>query len=432
MLIECESSQVGDVMINGDDEKIENIAKMLNSEMNKRKKLFMAYNGNYQDYIKLSGQTLPNIVVVINSIEVLTEVYQEYTEKIIGPVREGSKYGIYFVILTTSQSTVKFKVSQSCKLALCLQMNGANDYRDILGKTEGLVPSAILGRGLIRIGEVCEFQTASITEEDSSYNVIKETVDGLKAKNLPKAKPVPVMPETIKIDLFRTKYLGLDTVPIGLTRDSLNAQLYDFKKETFNIISSNELETMKPFIKNLIAILERNNTFNKIIVDVSNFFEDLQTTIPYESTDFNKVVDSLKEYNTKVQEVLNQNNMNPRSVKDMPNNVCMVIGIEKFFNKLDEDHKTAFKEILSTNKEVAKTNFIFVDVPGAFKKFEQDDWYKAAVNANDGIWIGGGVTQQYLIKLTIQLTSFSNITNEFGVYVKNGMPIIIKPVNEIK
>ena len=427
-----EAPQVGDVMINGDDEKIENIAKMLNSEMNKRKKLFMAYNGNYQDYIKLSGQTLPNIVVVINSIEVLTEVYQEYTEKIIGPVREGSKYGIYFVILTTSQSTVKFKVSQSCKLALCLQMNGANDYRDILGKTEGLVPSAILGRGLIRIGEVCEFQTASITEEDSSYNVIKETVDGLKAKNLPKAKPVPVMPETIKIDLFRTKYLGLDTVPIGLTRDSLNAQLYDFKKETFNIISSNELETMKPFIKNLIAILERNNTFNKIIVDVSNFFEDLQTTIPYESTDFNKVVDSLKEYNTKVQEVLNQNNMNPRSVKDMPNNVCMVIGIEKFFNKLDEDHKTAFKEILSTNKEVAKTNFIFVDVPGAFKKFEYDDWYKASANTNDGIWIGGGVTQQFLIKLTLQLTSFSNIENNFGVYVKNGMPTIIKMINEIK
>ena len=86
-------------MINGDDEKINNIAKMLNSEMNKRKKLFMSYNGNYQDYIKLSGQTLPNIVVVINSIEILTEVYQEYTEKIIAPIREGSKYGIYFVII---------------------------------------------------------------------------------------------------------------------------------------------------------------------------------------------------------------------------------------------------------------------------------------------------------------------------------------------
>ena len=124
--------------------------------------------------------------------------------------------------------------------------------------------------------------------------------------------------------------------------------------------------------------------------------------------------------------------MNPRSVKDIPNNACIVIGIDKFFNKLDEDHKSMFKDILSTNKEIAKTNFVFIDIPSAFKKYEFDEWFKNAANTNDGIWIGGGVTQQFLIKLTLQLTSFSNITNEFGVYVKNGMPVIIKMVNEIK
>ena len=61
-----------------------------------------------------------------------------------------------------------------------------------------------------------------------------------------------------------------------------------------------------------------------------------------------------------------------------------------------------------------------------------DDWYKAIVNQTEGIWIGGGVTQQFLIKLTIQLTSLSNISDEFGVYIKNGMPTIIKMINEVK
>ena len=427
-----DAPQVGDVMINGEDEKINNIAKMLNSEMNKRKKLFMSYNGNYQDYIKLSGQTLPNIVVVINSIEILTEVYQEYTEKIIAPVREGSKYGIYFVILTTSQSTVKFKVSQSCKLALCLQMINANDYRDILGKTNGLVPSATLGRGLVRIGEVCEFQTASITNEESAYSIIKATIERLNAANLPKAKPVPVMPEVIKLDLFSNKYNGLDSVPIGIIRDSLNAQLYDFKKNVFNIISSNEIELTRPFIKNLISLFEKNNTFSKIVIDANSFFENYNSSIELVDSNFDSVVDRLKGINDKIQEILKANNMNPRSVSELPNTACIVVGIDKFFNKLDDEHKNIFKELLSTNKEVAKLNFIFVDIPSAFKKFEYDDWYKASVNSNDGIWIGGGVTQQFLIKLTIQLTSFSNIPNDFGVYVKNGMPVIIKMINEIK
>jgi len=427
-----EAPQVGDVMINGEDEKIENIAKMLNSEMNKRKKLFMAYNGNYQDYIKMSGQSLPNIVVVINSIEILTEVYQEYTEKIIAPVREGSKYGIFFVILTTSQSTVKFKVSQSCKLQLCLQMNNANDYRDILGKTNGLVPSASLGRGLVRMEGVCEFQTASITAEESSFNAIKTVVERLKAANLPKARPIPVMPEVIKLNLFKSKYIGLDTVPIGIIRDSLNAQLFDFKKNTFNIISSNEIDTMRPFVKNLLTLFTMNNTFNKLVIDASNFFENFDLNLDYVETGLDAAVDKLKAVNDEYQNVLKENNMNPRSVKDMPNMACVIIGIDKFFNKLDEDHKNIFKEILSNNKEIAKVNFIFIDIPSAFKKFEYDDWYKSTVNANDGIWIGGGVTQQYLIKLTIQLTAFSNIGNEFGVFVKNGMPTIIKMINEIK
>ncbi len=427
-----EAPQIGDVMINGEDEKIENIAKMLNSEMNKRKKLFMSYNGNYQDYIKMSGQTLPNIVVVINSIEILTEVYQEYTEKIISPVREGSKYGIFFVVLTTSQSTVKFKVSQSCKLQLCLQMNNANDYRDILGKTNGLVPSATLGRGLCRLESVCEFQTASITEDDSSFKTIKSTVERLIAAKLPKAKAVPVMPDVIKLDLFKNKYTGLDTVPIGIIRDSLNAQLYDFKKNAFNIISSNEMDRMRPFVKNLLALFAMKNNFNRIVIDASNFFENFDLQLEYVENNFDAAIDKIKAYNDEVQKVLKENNMNPRSVKDMPNTACVILGLDKLYNKLDEDHKNVLKDILASNKEVAKINFIFVDVPSSFKKFEYDDWYKAAVNPIDGIWIGGGVTQQYLIKLSIQLTSFSNINEEFGVFVKNGMPTIIKMVNEIK
>ena len=392
----------------------------------------MPYNGNYADYIKMSGQTLPNIVVVINSIEVLTEVYQDYTEKIIAPIREGGKYGINFVILTTSQNTVKFKVSQSCKQLLCLQMNNANDYRDVLGKTNGVVPSAILGRGLVKIDSVCEFQTASITMDESPFNTIKEIIERLKATNMQKARSIPVMPEVIKHDLFNSKYLGLDTVPIGIIRDSLNAQLYDFKKNVFNIISSNELELTKPFVKNLIKLFERNTTFNKYIIDANNYFDTFQTSITIENNKFNDAVDFIKGINDKIQKVLSENNMNPRSVKDIPNTAVIILGIEKFISKLDDEHSKTFKEILAQNKETAKINFIFVDIPSSFKKYEYDEWYKAVVNSSDGIWIGGGVTQQFLIKLTIQLTSLSNISEEFGVFVKAGMPTIIKMINEVK
>ena len=37
-----------------------------------------------------------NIVVCINSIDILNEVYNEIVEKYIPIIREGNKYGIYF------------------------------------------------------------------------------------------------------------------------------------------------------------------------------------------------------------------------------------------------------------------------------------------------------------------------------------------------
>ena len=424
--------QVGNVILNGDDEKLENMAKMLVSEMNKRKKAFMSYNGNYQDYIKLSGKTLPNIVVIINSIEVLTEVYQDYIDKLMPVIREGSKYGINFVLTTASQNTIKFKVAQCCKQQICLQLNGDNEYRDILGKTEGLVPFACLGRGLIKLDRVVEFQTASITSGDSSFNAIKELVDVLNTKGFEKARAIPVMPDIIELGLFGNKYEDLSTVPIGLTKESLNAALYDFSKNVINIVSSNEMETTKRFMLNLLKLFEMNNNFNKVVVDACNYFDEFTYKINLIDKKFNDVIDQLKAIDDQIQQIYNDNNQNPKALRGVPNNLIVIFGVDKFITRLDDEHKNIFKEILAHNKETLKINFLMVDIPASFKKFEYDDWFKSNVNSNEGIWIGGGITQQYLLKTTTQPSSISNIDNDFGVSIKVGVPTVVKLVNEIK
>ena len=428
-----DAPQVGNVILNGDDEKLENLAKMLNSEMNKRKKLFMSYNGNYEDYLKLSGRSLPNIVVLINSIEVLTEVYQDYIDKLVPVIREGSKYGINFVITTANQNSIRFKVAQCCKQVICLQMNNETDYRDILGKTNGLVPFACLGRGLIKLDRVVEFQTVSICDGDSSFNAIKELIGKLNEKGINKAKEIPVMPETIEISRFGDKYKDLTTVPIGLNKETLVAHLYDYTKNVCNIVSSNEFENMREFILNFIKVIEQNNdTFGRVVVDACNFFEEFNYNINLMDNDFGRVIDELKQIDDNLQSTLANNNMNLRSIKDVKNYMVVIIGFNKFFDKLDDEHKQMFIDILANEKETLKINFVLFDVPNSFKKYEYEDWYKNSFNTNDGLWIGSGVTQQFLLKTTIQPSGISNIENDHAVAIKNGMPVIIKIINEIK
>ena len=421
--------QVGNSIINGEDEKLENLAKMLFSEMNKRKKLFSEYNGNYDEYIKSSGEKIPNIIVVINGLDVLNEMYQDYLDTIIPIIREGTKYGINFVMTATGPSSVKFKISQSCKQTICLQMKNESDYKDVLGKTNGIIPSSYVGRGLVKLEHVVEFQTAVIDKENS-YLKVKELIASLNEKGINRAKEIPVMPEEVKLSLFAQKYLGLDTVPLGLTKETLNALTYDFKKNVVTLISSTDIDNMSIFINNFIKTLESNNTFNTMCVDAGNYFETFNHKATYVNSGFDSFIDSLSSYNQKLQDILNANNMNLRSLSDAKNNVVVIVGFDKFFSKLDDDHKAKFKEILDAQKEILKLTFVFIEVPGSLKKYEYEEWYKNGVNTNDGIWIGNGVSGQYSIKLSVQPSGINTIENDYAVVIKNGMPTVIKTINE--
>lgn len=424
--------QVGNVIVNGDEEKLENLVKMLNTEMNKRKKLFMSYNGNYHDYIKSSGNSLPNIVVIINAIEVITEVDSDYIDKITPIIREGSKYGIHFVITTTSVSSIRYKVSQSCKQLMCLQMSNETDYRDILGKTNGLVPSSCLGRGLVKLDRVLEFQTAFISSDGNQYDAINDLISKLNEKGIDKARAIPIMPDIITVDKFDDQYLGISTVPIGLTKETLVSSLYDFSKSVINLVLTNEIDNAKVFIPNYIKMLEKNVTFNKVVIDACNYFDDFNYNINLINNDFANVINQLKGIDDGLKDILSKNNMNLRSIKDMKNNLVVIIGISKFYNALDDEHKEMFTNILNSQKELLKINFVFIDTLGSVKKHEYEDWYKNNVDTNNGIWIGEGITSQYTIKLNIQPSGINLIENDYGVIVKNGIPTVVKFINEIK
>ena len=142
--------------------------------------------------------------------------------------------------------------------------------------------------------------------------------------------------------------------------------------------------------------------------------------------------DRIKVSDDSIQKILSENNMNTRSLKKLPNNLCIIFGISKFMNKLDDEHKTIFKKIIQNNKEALKINFVFIDVPSNIKTFEFEDWFKNTVNLNEGIWIGGGFAQQFILKSVMQPQGISNMDNEYGIYLKNGIPTIFKIINEFK
>ena len=160
--------QVGDVIFVNENEKLVNLFNTINKELEIRKKLFIDYNGDYNLYIKNSGKTLPRYIVIINNYEIFNENYEDYVDIVSSLSRECERYGISFIITASGVNSVRGKTSQNFGNQLCLQFNDPSDYSNILGSTHGMVPSDILGRGLVKLkGELYEYQTAYPTKWDN-------------------------------------------------------------------------------------------------------------------------------------------------------------------------------------------------------------------------------------------------------------------------
>ena len=85
-------------MLSVDTEKITKSFSVLNDLIIERKRLFSDYNGDYFNYSKHSGKTVPLIVFIINNYDSFSEMYGRYEDDIVRYSREGKRYGIIMII----------------------------------------------------------------------------------------------------------------------------------------------------------------------------------------------------------------------------------------------------------------------------------------------------------------------------------------------
>lgn len=162
--------QVMDVVQGYEEKKFERVLEFLSVEIENRKKQFSRYGGSYHNYIRNSGNTMPNIVVMMLNCAVAFEESSSYDrmQHFIQLSREGAQYGVYFVVTAVDERSVRSQLAANFKQVFVLQQNKEDTYRDILGKTDGLIPAPYLGRGIFkRGGIVYEFQTKIMFEEET-------------------------------------------------------------------------------------------------------------------------------------------------------------------------------------------------------------------------------------------------------------------------
>ena len=405
--------QIGDVVFINESEKLNNLFSRISKELERRKKLFADYNGNYNLYIKNSGHFLPQYIIFINNYEALSENYEDYTDIISSLSREGEKYGISFVITASGVNAVRGKTSQNFNKQLCLQFNDSSDYASILGSTHGMVPSNIEGRGLIKIdNEIYEFQTAYPYKWDEINTFIKNICNQLNEKVKNKADKIAILPNHVRIQDISSNIQNIKRVPIGIQKNSLEISTFDFMKNPISLIATQDVSLLDKFVPSLSQVFQNIFNVELNVIDANEVIKDTSTFKNYYGNNLSESLDKLREvYNTDNNKI----------------NIFLIFGIETFMNAFDSKTQIEIKTILNNLKNKKNIRVVIADSVDKIKIYEYDDFYRNNVQANNAIWIGSGITEQFTIKSsTYNRETRAQIDNDFGYNVDRGNAILIK------
>ena len=407
--------QVGDVVVSSEQEKVHNLFKLLRRELEQRKAKFADFGGDYQSYCKSGHQETPNIVVVLNNFSAFVELYEDYQDEFTILSRDGVKYGIYFVVTAGSTNAVRYRTQQNFKMILTMQLNDATDYSMVVGKTDGLVPSKFKGRGLVLLDKVYEFQTAYCSKDNDVQETIKSLCAELSKASDVRAKPVPVLPDVVDYEFVSSSIGSLSKVPVGVSKSTLDVLTANIESYVLYPVLCQEIFETRRFCETFARVL--SDVCETIVVDTEKILEDssVHTTDDYEDL-VQSIFDDLVERNN----VYKDSGLDVNSIRSYKPKVIIVAGLKKLIDILSADKKDKLATMIDKAESFYGIHFVIVESPTQFNTVCFDTRIKGKVSG-DGIWIGDGIADQYILKINkISSDLYDEIEQGSGYIVSRG------------
>ncbi|GKX28623.1 type VII secretion protein EssC [Vallitalea longa] len=267
----------GGVIFSEESDKLDKLFKLLKKELDSRKKKFSEYGvGTLKAYMEASKKKIPAMIVIIDNYEAFNELYPDYEYIITTFSREGGNYGIDMVITASNTNSVKFKIAQSIKLMVALQLNDKYDYVNLVGQTGGLVPEQVKGRGLCKMEIPLEFQTALACKSVNEAERVQKLRDLFKVMNEKwkgnKAKPIPFVPEKLDVDLLldqmdSKELIENNMLPIGYDVDEAEIVAIDFTGICSYTILGYEMTGKTNLLKVMLRIIASNMDWKVYVVE---------------------------------------------------------------------------------------------------------------------------------------------------------------------
>lgn len=441
----ADAPHTGDIILPHETDKIENLFKVLAATLAGRKKLMSRSGGSFAQYNELSSEKHPNILVMIHNFANFSELCDHHLGDLAYLTREGTRYGIYFILTCTGVNNVRLNMQQNFKSIYCLQLNNPSDYSVIVGKTGGLIPAKTPGRGIFRYDKdnVLEFQICTLPDTENSYAFYQDFCRSMCERYSRKAARIPTLPERVNAAFLAPSVQSTDLhhIPVGVEKESLRIAQLDLEARPVHVILSQDrsyhsfVSAFAQFLADhykgqthLLAPGGTNTTAhpNQVLRKYSNQTECVEGV------------------NELFQQVLKRNNTYKSAVdagENLPAFEPMFVVIQSISelqtllerspvaNPMFPDDSMMQRLLLAVNKCSKEYNiFILIaDTEQNVRTFYGNPECKSQISKQDFIWIGNGISGQYWWNVAQKPQGYTTtLEKNFGFCVNDGNAVLVK------
>ena len=278
--------QVADTMLLDQTEKISKFVRIMERELNRRKKLLADYGvGTLDLYRQASGQEESAIVILLDSYEAFKEeAYEAELFKLLVRIsREGLSIGVHLLVTAGRQTNLRAQLYSNFKHQLSLPQNEAGEVRAIVGSTPlAMTMEDIKGRALMKREEVDVIQLAlpvyGANDTQVLNNLRQEVASLQEAWTGQRPSAIPMVPEELTMEEFLNlpdvqEAIENDQIPIGLELEmvgSINISLSKFKHMAY---VSNAEDAFDNITHHLLKTILRMPNVHMMLIDAFQEYE---------------------------------------------------------------------------------------------------------------------------------------------------------------
>ena len=412
MSIFSEMPHVGGVVLDYEEEKLFKLEQMIREEFNRRKMLFLRNNVNslsaYRDSVDPKE---PAIMIIIDNILPLFDMYPDIENFLIKVANEGTSYGIYLVYTANSTSGVRYKVIQNMKGAVAFELTDRGDFANIVGRLNGMSLPPVQGRAFAKGNPPVEFQTAMYApgandkERNDNLRLHVEKINRAWTGRRPAS--IPVMPDVVSAHMMLEQYSDRMQLPVGIAKSDIKTSFVDLTEKYGFIITGDSFDAMSKLTANTAGMIRERfeDTILYVFDSEPRRLESLQKTAARYSVhnDNDAVTASLED----IIAMLNKRKDEQKAAKaasdgkfseedfirDYPLILVLIDDIKNYVNDVTNDNVNSMERICRLAQNLGVMVIVNGCINDVAKNNEIDTLTRSLVSYQNGLAISGTPNQ---------------------------------------